>query len=324
MNIVYIIGNGFDLNLGMKTRYTDFYEYYKLIKSDKSSIKQLKNEILNNYQTWSDLELAIGNYTQKLNSTEEFDEVFEDILDKLSEYLEKEENSFDLNVIDKQLFYHYLSYPEKYLLKADEIKIKNFKELEYKGNWKIDIITLNYTRIIDNLIDFKSQSINIGNINNQYNIYLRSLQHLHGYLDDRMIMGVNDISQIKNSEFHKNDDVLNALIKSNCNKVSKHTIDDLCKSQIQSANLICIFGSSIGDTDNIWWEIIGEQLKKGSKLIIFEKGENISKKLEYKKDRRVQKIKKVFLSKTKLSETEKIDIIQNIYVGVNTDMFKLV
>jgi cobalamin biosynthesis Mg chelatase CobN len=106
MNIVYIIGNGFDLNLGMKTRYTDFYEYYKLIKSDKSSIKQLKNEILNNYQTWSDLELAIGNYTQKLNSTEEFDEVFEDILDKLSEYLEKEENSFDLNVIDKQLFYH--------------------------------------------------------------------------------------------------------------------------------------------------------------------------------------------------------------------------
>ena len=50
MNIVYIIGNGFDLNLDMKTRYTDFYEYYKSIKSDKSSIKQLKTEILNNYQ----------------------------------------------------------------------------------------------------------------------------------------------------------------------------------------------------------------------------------------------------------------------------------
>jgi hypothetical protein len=29
MNIVYIIGNGFDLNLKLDTSYRDFYEYYK-------------------------------------------------------------------------------------------------------------------------------------------------------------------------------------------------------------------------------------------------------------------------------------------------------
>jgi hypothetical protein len=28
MNILFLIGNGFDLNLGMKTRYVDFYNYY--------------------------------------------------------------------------------------------------------------------------------------------------------------------------------------------------------------------------------------------------------------------------------------------------------
>ncbi len=28
MNITFLIGNGFDLNLGLKTRYTDFYKYY--------------------------------------------------------------------------------------------------------------------------------------------------------------------------------------------------------------------------------------------------------------------------------------------------------
>jgi len=28
MNIIYIIGNGFDINLGLKTRYVDFYKWY--------------------------------------------------------------------------------------------------------------------------------------------------------------------------------------------------------------------------------------------------------------------------------------------------------
>ena len=28
MNIAYLIGNGFDLNLGLKTKYMDFYKYY--------------------------------------------------------------------------------------------------------------------------------------------------------------------------------------------------------------------------------------------------------------------------------------------------------
>lgn len=29
MNIVYIVGNGFDRNLGLKTSYQDFYKFYK-------------------------------------------------------------------------------------------------------------------------------------------------------------------------------------------------------------------------------------------------------------------------------------------------------
>lgn len=28
MQILYLIGNGFDINLNMKTRYTEFYEHY--------------------------------------------------------------------------------------------------------------------------------------------------------------------------------------------------------------------------------------------------------------------------------------------------------
>lgn len=45
MQILYIIGNGFDLNLGLKTSYKDFYDHYKSVDSSKNSINNLKKNI---------------------------------------------------------------------------------------------------------------------------------------------------------------------------------------------------------------------------------------------------------------------------------------
>lgn len=100
MNILFLIGNGFDLNLGLKTRYSEFYEYYKSINSQSDSINTLKENISTNLENWSDLELALGSYTDNIRSREEFDEIFEDIGDKLADYLQQEENKFDYSKID--------------------------------------------------------------------------------------------------------------------------------------------------------------------------------------------------------------------------------
>jgi hypothetical protein len=81
-----------------------------------------------------------------------------------------------------------------------------------------------------------------------------------------MVLGVNDISQIDNIGFHKNQDIIETIIKDECNQAQKHTKEIWCKNQIKKANLICIFGSSIGDTDNIWWELVGEQLTRDCNL----------------------------------------------------------
>ena len=29
MNVTFFIGNGFDINIGLKTKYSDFYPYFK-------------------------------------------------------------------------------------------------------------------------------------------------------------------------------------------------------------------------------------------------------------------------------------------------------
>ena len=42
MNITFLIGNGFDLNLGLKTTYHNFLDYYylKIIDDDNDNIKR--------------------------------------------------------------------------------------------------------------------------------------------------------------------------------------------------------------------------------------------------------------------------------------------
>lgn len=323
MKIVYIVGNGFDINLGLKTKYNQFYEYYKEIDSSSERILKLKENINNDYKNWSDLELALGEYTSNLNSLNEFDEVFEDILENLANYLQIEEDKFELNNIDIDKFLDFLCFPEKSLLARDKNDINTYKTNWSSQNWLVNIITLNYTNILDKIIDNRTDNYKIGT-NNKSSIYLNGLEHIHGYINDRMIMGVNDITQIKNSSLHNNRDVLEAIVKSQCNKAHKHTIDDKCIAQISNANLICIFGSSIGETDNFWWELIGDKLKNNvCRLIIFARCEDISLIKGYKKERKVREYKELFLSKINLTEKEKSIIENNIYVGINTDFFNI-
>lgn len=322
MNILFVIGNGFDLNLEMKTSYKDFYEYYQSINSKTDSVKKLKKDISNNYKNWSDLEMALGKYTEKTDSPEEFESLFENIGDSLADYLEKVEKQFDFEKLDGAKLHNYFTYPERYLLTADKNRLQNFKSKWNNSKWTVNVITFNYTQSLEKLLSYSGKSISISKDTNRP-VDLTKIEHIHGYINDRMVMGVNDISQINNSNYHKERDIIEALVKSECNRIQKHTIDDFCKKLISQSNLICIFGSSLGDTDRLWWELIGKQLKKDCMLVIFEKGEIISKRRSYKNGKVARKITDDFLSKLKLTESEKKSLANKIFVGHNTDMFKI-
>lgn len=321
MNILFILGNGFDINLGLKTRYSDFYEYYQTQESKNLSITKLKENISKDLKNWADLELALGKYTLNISSLEEFDVVFEDIGEKLSEYLQQQEDLFDFSKVDLKKIYKYLAFPERTLLAADEEYINDFKNKWANSQWSVNIFTLNYTRIIERLIEEEKTPLAIGNHHQNHAIYLHKTEHIHGYLDNRMIIGVDDISQISNSSFHENQDILEAIIKSNCNQAQKHNVEKLFKNQILSSNLICIFGSSIGDTDKVWWKSVGEQLKKDCHLIIYDRCEEIPLRKGYLKARREREIKDLFLSKTNLNDEEKQKVRNKIIVAVNSLMF---
>tara|TARA_R110002049_G_scaffold233786_2_gene407093 strand:- start:283 stop:1272 length:990 start_codon:yes stop_codon:yes gene_type:complete len=324
LNILHILGNGFDLNLGLKTSYKDFYDYYKSIESSKNSINNLKTKISNNYKNWSDLELALGQYTEVFKTVDDFDEVFEDIGEQLAEYLIIEESKFDSSEINKGKFYENLVKPEVFLPVADNNKIRKFKS-DFPGRtWHIDIVTFNYTRIIEKIIE-NNKNVKIGHhISSNFTTILRGIEHIHGYVDDRMVLGVNDVTQLKNKAFHQNVDVLEAIVKQECNIAYGHTIDNYFKTKIKQADFISIFGASLGDTDNIWWELIGQRIKeKHIPIIIFTKGEEvISPRIGYKNNRTKRDMRDYFFKKTKLTKEEIEKVKDNIFVALDTPMFK--
>lgn len=68
MNILYLIGNGFDVSLGMKTRYADFYDAYcaQAEENVNSKVCELKKIIYH-----FDTKLAIApNRGQRLGAIE--------------------------------------------------------------------------------------------------------------------------------------------------------------------------------------------------------------------------------------------------------------
>ena len=48
MNILYIVGNGLDIQYGLKTKYSDFYEYQLPIYTEKNSNENYSNIIYDN------------------------------------------------------------------------------------------------------------------------------------------------------------------------------------------------------------------------------------------------------------------------------------
>lgn len=322
MKILYFIGNGFDINLGMNTRYSDFYSYYKLQPSKNDIVSNLKREISANIDNWSDLELALGKYTCYMRDINDFDEVFEDIVDNLADYLSKLEQSYDFENINKDKFFENLCNPENSLTNEDIQELKVYKQNWHSKEWHVKIVSFNYTTMIEKFLNNPTFPISIGS-NDGFNIFLKDIQHIHGFTDKLTVLGVNDISQIDNVEFHTNQEVLEALIKTKCNKVQRHNVDKICENQVNEADLICIFGSSLGETDNYWWQLISEQLRRKIRLIIFSKGDLIKDRFGQKVERNRRAIKTIFLDKTNLTVEEKQLYGENIYVGFNTNMFNI-
>lgn len=267
MNIVYILGNGFDKAQGLKTSYPEFYEY--LYKQEGSALLQdLKSNIKKDTKLWADMEEAFGKFTSKVNTGKDFQSLYFELSDCLQEYLKSEDEKFIPSEELKNKFCNdFLSF-ERYLGELDKVRYNRFISGR-SGGADINVITLNYTNTLEKLLSINTQSSNVEKNFNRGRI-LHNVIHVHGGLDDTIIVGVDNEKQIANEKFQTDDNVKDLLVKIQSNHAMKFLKHEHCENFIKEANLIILYGTSLGYTDLRWWSLIGNELKRRNNLAIIQ------------------------------------------------------
>lgn len=334
MNITFFIGNGFDINIGLSTRYSNFYPYF--LKNSNAN-NMIRHWLDKNEKLWSDLEEKLGQEISKIpeGKLEQFYDDKDELDRLLIEYLEKEQEKYEfkepesiIKEFSKSMLYFYDELPDK-----DVISIKKTMEVYKNEDFLYSYITFNYTNILDRIVslfDEKSTVISThqGNTSVKSN-KISQIIHIHGTTDEEMILGVNDIDQIGNDSLKKEEIFLDTFVKRRMNNNIGQRKTEKAMDVINKSHIICVFGMSIGNTDKMWWEALVEWLisNENNKLIIFWKGfeEALKKKLPSKMIRLNESIRRKVFNKGrgKYDDTYYNKIKNRIMISYNSKIFSL-
>lgn len=188
---IIIIGNGFDLSLGLKTSYKDFIEsdYFTSLLNENNTLAlhlYIKQEINN----WVDIEKELTEYSKKIQNDKskvknDFKELKNTLMDYLKEAQEKEINqnskAFEMmknEILDTDIIYNF-NYTNSVFKVAEILGISDIKSKHSFVHGSIENKNIIFgvednARINDNHIFFKKSStpnfaesniLNILNIN---------------------------------------------------------------------------------------------------------------------------------------------------------------
>lgn len=330
MNITFLLGNGFDIGLGLKTRYEDFYKQYtKISSADSEIIINFKNDLLNedlNYSKeivdWSDFEKAFGQYSKNFSVDTKADylKCFEDFVTKFNVYLEQEEKKVDFsdtNSIIQTMFnavttYFHIREGDKEFIQSLYTPIANGRIYNF--------ISYNYTKTVDECANLLKQHLKSDKVRS-----VGKILHIHGFIEENMIMGVNDKSQITNPVLADDNAVSRELVKPIQNIDMRTNYEKQVIETINRSDIICIYGMSIGETDKKWWSIIGEWLVEKEKhaLVILKYDDDYEKRFSFNQNKFTDEITDRFLTLAGQSSDIKINDNSKIFVGMNHNVFTM-
>ena len=317
MNLLYIIGNGFDINLGLKTGYQDFYNFYKDVESKDPDILAMKECIeKDRYSTWSDLEAGLGQYSELLDNPDVFTKCLTDIKQCLNQYLsiQYEARNFapDYKKLTQDLYH-----PDYYLNESvanEYARFCNSHNPDFLNHVEISIVSFNYTNTLEDI--YASQFIPPFRI-----------LHIHGLLSDDIVMGVSDLEQISNVLFRDSRDVREEFIKPDYNDACLNARNSSFEGWIDSADIIILFGSSLGETDRKWWRLIGKRMldKDNPAAILYfpyDKEKDTNLHPNYRR-RWTEGYQKIVLRTLEIPEDQSDEVLGRIFIGINRGIFNL-
>ena len=326
MNILYIFGNGFDKAMGLATSYPEFYTYLKYnVKNGSPLFNKMISQITSDTTLWSDMELALGKFTEITTDDNEFDEFYFELNEHLQQYLTRENDKFiPIKELKSKFLVDFTKF-ERYLAPLDKGRFNNIlNELSLSSTKDTSVINFNYTNTLEKLLEVENNLVAkyLGNNTSLVDIIL-----VHGILGQSIIVGVDNESQIKNIDFKKIEDLKDCLVKMQSNNVMKETRHLRCSKLIERTNLIILFGVSLGDTDSCWWEKIGKNFVKRKDLLIIQHIYNpdvVYPTQMQKRGRYERKQQDFILDKMKVNEESRTpELRDRLFFTINEPIFKV-
>jgi len=281
MNLTYIIGNGFDIGLGLKTSYQEFLKCYlceNFHSGDFPGVQTLKKIINRDRKTWGDAEREFGRIDYC-----EFDEngtlasyatsAYGNFCSYLHEYIKLQE-SIVPETVDDDISSKFRSL--LLLLSCEITRLMSSDEgdgfLRNACSIHLNFINFNYTNTLKKMIGRVPDvtTLRVGGKN--VGAYFYEQFHVHGEVSRQegeksssntvdIVFGIGDTSQFTGlpckdygMEFEQ---LLQLLIKKDSvNANRKGTVVYKAKNALWASDCIVLFGVSIGETDCFWWNTI--------------------------------------------------------------------
>lgn len=267
-----MVGNGFDLSAGLKTSTTRFMDFFsKNHASDEGPVGRLAGCIeKEGAREWADFEKKLGEYTSNLEVYEE--NAVEAALDckeaidvDLAAFIASEDKRVTDEFIEanSESVIASLAYWCSALQPLERQRILGCYSTDFELN--VSIVTFNYTTLLPRLFHAFGTSDH-ATPEDSWGVSSIRLIHLvqaHGALGREPICGVNDASQIGSDALSKNEDIASTFVKGEIQKLFGSVDDRRAEDIILGANVLIIFGLSLGETDIRWWESVVKLLKKG-------------------------------------------------------------
>jgi hypothetical protein len=280
MKITIIVGNGFDIGLGLKTSYSDFIsEYADLSRPyDPYAIEtKLKKLINRNKLSWADAEVAFArlSFDSILNDCKEFDRSFLNLLsgfqEALVKYLESEEKKFAFAKVNDDLKYKFI----QQILRSTIEGLPSSKQGEFIEQLKAETVTLqginfNYTRTFDALLPSLDDNFKIA-LKEGFEVQIKmgEIVHIHGTLKEKdAIFGVTDPQLIESKRARELCQLGRIFLKEYQDEEQDLKGYESAKNLVRDVDVVLIFGTSMGLSDSSWLNTLVFYLGMNDKLKI--------------------------------------------------------
>lgn len=291
MIITLIVGNGFDIGLGMKTKFTDFIDlhYLKQHKEPGSVLERFQEELKKDKssagskwksRSWADAEKEFGlldsDVLSKDRPVEDFEACLTDFKDELRLFLKQQNDA--IKIQDDKLDLLYQEFGKCVVGVGEKLSSKYkkafYNHLQTHQLVDVNIITYNYTDVIDRMLQ-KRRQFPKGNglvakfpSGREVPFRIKTIHHVHGDLDTGIVFGVDDEMQIKNKDVREAFVRKGYLVKNTVDNLIGNENESRAKELIDEASCVVTLGLSFGETDKSWWNVLYEAASKRGKFLV--------------------------------------------------------